>query len=792
MRKVKLLIGILVMAVAGLVGCSNGNSLYNYINQATGGIATLDAFGITYIDTVTNKAIYGLKPDCYNMTDGVKALPVYEKTGYYFNGWYAKSDFSGTAETSIAPESAVDKIFYAKLTPKYVRIMYNNNGGTGSTTLDYVYFDSNYTLKSDTCFTAPAGKRFAGWSTHASGAAEFTGSQKIISKFEENSVLYAVWVDKDSLVITYNDYDSTTDKIVDDKELPSSFTKDKVVKIPALLNREDGEFIGWFDSNNNLVTELPGSYIDDIILTAKWEPIYTITYFDYDAATDKINGSDALPVKFTKNNTITVPSLMDRESSLFVKWTDQYSNVVTTFTPNTYTENLYLTANWNPIYKIIYAGMDEKDAADGDKVLPVKYTSDVETTIPVLKNRTDAIFTGWHINGNPVTKIAAGTTGDVTVTATWTPIYTITYSGFTNTDEVEGGVVLPAQYSVLATVKLPNLKNRSTEGFEGWYTAGDIKIENTSGKSENLVLTAKWNIHIHSVKFNGMNDGDSVVGGGSLPSNYNDQNNVTLPALNDREGYVFDGWYDSVNNKVTGWSAGEKTDDLTLTAKFTKFVGTKITSDSVAAGNTVVINPTLFKSRPYVITVLDPDFEITAISTSAEHNYIEDGKKVSVIYFGNRTFTDKYDCGITLKNNSGEDKACNYSVGFSAYNDTPMTVTATAASTNENDFVKTTIESGKVYCYEYYLEAGNYTLQWSDSESHLLSGYDTVDACGFVFDYSNMDNSTGGVIYNGSNSYFDGSSTNNYTIPADGTYFVIIKTYYSGETGKVAHRLYKK
>lgn len=719
MRKVKLLIGILVMAVAGLVGCSNGNSLYNYINQATGGIATLDAFGITYIDTVTNKAIYGLKPDCYNMTDGVKALPVYEKTGYYFNGWYAKSDFSGTAETSIAPESAVDKIFYAKLTPKYVRIMYNNNGGTGSTTLDYVYFDSNYTLKSDTCFTAPAGKRFAGWTTHASGAAEFTGSQEIISKFEENSVLYAVWVDKDSLVITYNDYDSTTDKIVDDKELPSSFTKDKVVKIPALLNREDGEFIGWFDSNNNLVTELPGSYIDDIILTAKWEPIYTITYFDYDAATDKINGSDALPVKFTKNNTITVPSLMDRESSLFVKWTDQYSNVVTTFTPNTYTENLYLTANWNPIY-------------------------------------------------------------------------TITYSGFTNTDEVEGGVVLPAQYSVLVTVTLPNLKNRSTEEFEGWYTAGDIKIENTSGKSENLVLTAKWKSHIHLVKFNGMNDGDSVVGGGSLPSNYNDQNNVTLPALNDREGYVFDGWYDSVNNKVTGWSAGEKTDDLTLTAKFTKFVGKKITSDSVAAGNTVVISPTLFQSRPYVITVLDPDFEITDISTSAKYNYIEDGKKVSVIYFGNRNFTYKYDCDITLKNNSGEDKACNYSVGFSAYNDTPMTVTATAASTNENDFVKTTIESGKVYCYEYYLEAGNYTLQWSDFYSHLLSDYQNVDACGFVFDYSNMDNSTGGVINNGSDPYFDDLDTNNYTIPADGTYFVIIKTYDSGETGKVAHRLYKE
>ncbi|NME73075.1 InlB B-repeat-containing protein, partial [Flammeovirga aprica] len=102
-------------------------------------------------------------------------------------------------------------------------------------------------------------------------------------------------------------------------------------------------------------------------------------------------------------------------------------------------------------------------------------------------------FEGWYSESeftNEVTSITAGSTGDVTLYAKFTPIsYKITY----NTD---GGTHSnPETYTIESeTIKLAEA---SKEGFTfgGWYSEADFTnevTEVTSGSAVDIVVYAKW------------------------------------------------------------------------------------------------------------------------------------------------------------------------------------------------------------------------------------------------------------------------------------------------------------
>ena len=128
--------------------------------------------------------------------------------------------------------------------------------------------------------------------------------------------------------------------------------------------------------------------------------------------------------------------------------------------------------------------------------LPEWYENATDTEI-ATPTRTGYDFCGWYdnedFNGQPITRIAAGSTGNKTLYAKWSlHTSTITY-------EPNGGS-MPANYPTTFTVNTPTFSlptpTRSGYDFYGWYTNEDFASAKykqiLQGSCGDLTLYAKW------------------------------------------------------------------------------------------------------------------------------------------------------------------------------------------------------------------------------------------------------------------------------------------------------------
>ena len=93
------------------------------------------------------------------------------------------------------------------------------------------------------------------------------------------------------------------------------------------------------------------------------------------------------------------------------------------FEINTVTEDITLTANWTLIEYAITYTMNDGHFEDG-VVYPVTYNIKSETIVLVAPVKEGYAFKGWlnDANGQVVTEIATGSTGDLALTASWEEI----------------------------------------------------------------------------------------------------------------------------------------------------------------------------------------------------------------------------------------------------------------------------------------------------------------------------------------------------------------------------------
>lgn len=135
--------------------------------------------------------------------------------------------------------------------------------------------------------------------------------------------------------------------------------------------------------------------------------------------------------------------------------------------------------------------------------------------------------------------------------------------------------------------------------FDGWYEDASFTIPATSwiyGEVGDKVLYAKWNPISYSITYE--TNGGSLSG--SETTSFNLESNVILPTSSEisRSGYTFAGWYTDSNfsgSSLLGWAAGEKTENVTLYAKW-------VTSSSV---------------KPSYPSSSEPSFEITTANYTA-------------------------------------------------------------------------------------------------------------------------------------------------------------------------------
>jgi uncharacterized repeat protein (TIGR02543 family) len=129
-------------------------------------------------------------------------LPTPAVTGYTFGGWYSEAsctNFVANGGASYTPSA--NKTLYAKWTANTYTVVYNANGGTGTTA------SSSHTYGIAKKLTAngftKTGYIFIGWATSASGTEAYSNEQSISNLTATNGAtvtLYAKWVVDEELL----------------------------------------------------------------------------------------------------------------------------------------------------------------------------------------------------------------------------------------------------------------------------------------------------------------------------------------------------------------------------------------------------------------------------------------------------------------------------------------------------------------------------------------------------------------------------------------------------------------
>ena len=199
---------------------------------------------------------------------------------------------------------------------------------------------------------------------------------------------------------------------------------------------------------------------------------------------------------------------------------------------------------------------DEQHVKSGEKaVLPAE---------PTLKGHT---FAFWYLGDDEENATAydfdTPVTGDITLTAKWNiNKYTVTFNSY-------GGTPVPpaqeVEYGLTATKPDdPTLKGYT---FAFWYLGEDEEnataYDFNTPVTENITLTAKWNINKYTVTFNSYG-GTPVPPAQEVEYGLTATEPATAPT---KTGYTFDGWYlgdekydfsDAVEQNITLYANWEK------------------------------------------------------------------------------------------------------------------------------------------------------------------------------------------------------------------------------------------
>jgi len=334
---------------------------------------TLTQYTITYhyYGTTTETSSYTMETETFE-------LPTAERTGYVFNGWREGST-SGEEVTHLEKGSTGEREYYAKWTIIWYTITYVYDENTTTT--------AEYTVQSTLALPTPApktGYSFEGWYTSETGGSKVSN---IAPGRTGDITCYARWK-ATSYTITYNYNEETL--------FDSEYTK-----------TNDGTY-PWADVGGVLRSTNKG---DSKTSTYTIRANVTLTLnFDY-----KVSSEEDYDWFYIKKG-----------STQLVK----VSGVQTAYT--SYSVSLSAGETLTFVY--------DKDGADsaGDDCVYIRnltFTKSVQSTIKMdwytvetptfslmTPTRTGYTFVGWYtakVDGEKVTQIEQGTTGNKTYYARW-------------------------------------------------------------------------------------------------------------------------------------------------------------------------------------------------------------------------------------------------------------------------------------------------------------------------------------------------------------------------------------
>ena len=389
-----------LMLFFGLYGCDIGETEIRIDFESNGG---------TEVDSI--------------ITDGESRVSMPEdpeKEGYEFEGWYWDDE---TFRDSFTANSLKDRplsenfTVYAKWAEDgegrpsgSVEVQFDSIGGSEVVP---VYVQPGNTIPAPS--VSKEGHTLEGWYTSINEGETLDERWS----FSSNSVnydltLYANW-EINEYTITF---DANGGRTVND--ITQDYDTD--LSLPN-ANRTGHSFVGWYeDEGLNKQFELSEMPAEDLTLYAKWEiNEYTISF-------ESKGGTTVDSIITDGESRVSIPEDPEKEGYEFDGWYEDEDLNKPFELSEMPAEDLTLHAKWEiNEYEISY----DLDSGINDSSNVEKYTVEEQITLHDA-NKKGHTFLGWYesseFEGQAVTEIPLGTTGNLTLYAKWDiNEYTITY-----------------------------------------------------------------------------------------------------------------------------------------------------------------------------------------------------------------------------------------------------------------------------------------------------------------------------------------------------------------------------
>ena len=413
---------------------------------------------------------------------------------------------------------------------------------------------------------------------------------------------------------------------------------------------------------------------------------------------------------------------------------------------------------------------------------PTSYT--IESAAITLNNptREGYTFAGWTGTGldaaTTTVTIAAGSTGNRSYTATWTPIiYNIEYT-------MDDGTATPANPTTY-TIETPTftLTNPTKTGytFKGWKLNGEGKAQMTvtitQGSTGHLAYTATWQVNQYTITFdsNGGSDVDPIT------QDYGTA--ITPPDAPTLTGYDFDGWSPAVPatmpaenmTVVAQWTlatytvtitGGGVTADIT-TPKYGDDVVLTIMTDPDATLTSLKVNGTEVKEsiadNQYTIENVSGDINVVATWSSTKE-FITLGSDIA-------TFSCTQDLNFT-----GSELKAYIAAGYSKDGNTVLLVRVYDVPANTGLVIRGT-------------EGDTYKIPYSTSMSYfvnMLKAHTTADAVPVTEgDYTNF------ILQKNEGDYVWNHGEGTMSLGAKKAYLQLPTSFVSGNSAREMHMVFE-
>ena len=398
-------------------------------------------------------------PTSYNVANAV-TLPTPTKVGCSFAGWYENASFTGNP-VSVVTNTTGNKTYYAKWTPNKYKYTLGSATGidtTGSTASGDVSFGSPVLLKA----AAKSGYQFSQWTSSNTALVPSTALM-------DTSFLMpagALSMTPSATLLTYKIEYELNDGTQESGAI-AQYNVETTVKLPTSPIRTGYTFAGWYDNealSGNPVTTIAVGTTGDKKYYAKW------TLNSYQFTLGSVEGVDTTGstasgmVSYGADVTLKAAA---QSGYVFAGWKSSDTGLVpdaaeanTTFTmplgPVTMTPSATLST-----YTIAYV-LNDGELQPG---YPAEFTVKSDPITLPTPTKAGYGFAGWYSSpdfvGEPVTAIAAGSTGNRTYYAKWDSLEPLVFT--LNQDGASLSVsVNPGMKDIVTSVNIPSSYN-----FEG-------------------------------------------------------------------------------------------------------------------------------------------------------------------------------------------------------------------------------------------------------------------------------------------------------------------------------------